>query len=316
MTDPDSATPAGARFYLPFLAGDGVLLLAATLLQQQAHRPMEAYEVICFTLCVGLGAVVCVLPFVLKQRAEVTLAETGELTDALAQIQNLAQIADKIGLATGQWQTVQEHAVRVSNSSRELVDRMSAETKDFVTFMDKANKTEVNHLRLEVEKLRRGEGEWMQVTVRLLDHVYVLYTAAAHSGQPTLTEQIGNFQNACRDVVRRVGLVPLAVAPGTAYDPEAHQLHDSQTPPAAAGFVAETVAPGYSWQGQLLRLPLVVLQAPVDPATAPVQEPMPETREIPTNPLPSSFASAPAEGPFSGAPDVTPAGSTQERFPL
>ena len=40
---------------------------------------------------------------------------------------------------------------------------MTAEARAFQQFLDKANDTERNHLRLEVEKLRRAEGDWLQV---------------------------------------------------------------------------------------------------------------------------------------------------------
>jgi len=70
----------------------------------------------------------------------------------------------------------------------------------------------VQHLELETAKLRRAEGDWLQVTVRILDHVFALYVAAARSGQPRLAEQIAAFQNACRDAARRVGLVAHAGA--------------------------------------------------------------------------------------------------------
>ena len=62
---------------------------------------------------------------------------------------------------------------------------------------------DLRKVRLEVEKLRRAEGEWLQVLVRVLDHVYALHLGALRSGQPNLIEQLSNFQNACRDAARR-----------------------------------------------------------------------------------------------------------------
>jgi len=44
------------------------------------------------------------------------------------------------------------------------------------------NDSEKTTLRLEVEKLRRGELEWLQALVHILDHVFALHTAAMHSG--------------------------------------------------------------------------------------------------------------------------------------
>ncbi|PYK65771.1 MAG: nucleotide exchange factor GrpE [Verrucomicrobia bacterium] len=91
-------------------------------------------------------------------------------------------------------------------------------------------------------------------------HIYALYQAAVRSGQSNLVEQLGLFQDSCRDVARRVGLVPFTAIPGESYDSKLHQLADSGAVPAAEARVAETVANGYSFQGQLVRPALVTLQ--------------------------------------------------------
>jgi molecular chaperone GrpE (heat shock protein) len=122
--------------------------------------------------------------------------------------------------------------------------------------MKKANDGEKATLRLEVEKLRRAENDWLNVVIHMLDHVFALNRAAVHSGQEKLTLQLGQFQNACHDVARRVGLVPLLAAPGVPFDAQRHQLIDGKAP-AAAGVVAEVVALGFTFQGKLIR-PVVV----------------------------------------------------------
>ena len=81
--------------------------------------------------------------------------------------------------------------------------------------------------------------------------------AAAHSGQPNVQQQIGLFQNACRDVVRRVGLLTLEAEPGEAFDEARHRLLDNEPRPEPGAVVAETLATGFSFQGQMLRPMLV-----------------------------------------------------------
>jgi molecular chaperone GrpE (heat shock protein) len=142
---------------------------------------------------------------------------------------------------------------------------MTAEIRDFNEFQAKMNDTEKGALRLEVDKLRRIEGDWLQVVARILDHVFALHTAAARSGQPELAEQVGQFQHACRDTARRVGLTPFEVAAGEAFDAERQRVHGTENPPAGAA-VAETLAPGLTFQGRLIRPALVRLQAADAPA--------------------------------------------------
>ena len=153
----------------------------------------------------------------------------------------------------------------------------------------KLNDTEKGALRLEVEKLRRSEGEWLQVVVRILDHIFALHNAAARSGQPELAENIGQFQNACRDAARRVGVTPFSAAPEEKYDAQKHRAHGVENPPAEA-VVAETLAPGLTFQGRLIRPALVRLQEAVSstPAPAPAAEAAPE---IPSE-KPDAVASA------------------------
>ena len=94
--------------------------------------------------------------------------------------------------------------------------------------MQRANDSERATLRLEVEKLRRAEADWLQVLVRMLDHVYALHQGALRSGQPMLIEQVGNFQNACRDAARRVGLTPFTANEAEPFDAQRHQLIEDE----------------------------------------------------------------------------------------
>lgn len=116
------------------------------------------------------------------------------------------------------------------------------------------------HLRLEVEKLRRGEGEWLQLVVHLLDHVHALHRAGVRSGQPSVIEQLTQFQNACRDVVRRTGIGIIDAQPRQPFDSKIHQTLDGAEAPADS-LIAEGLAPGVSYQGQLVRRCLVQLLA-------------------------------------------------------
>ena len=136
---------------------------------------------------------------------------------------------------------------------------MAAEAKAFTEFLQKANDAERAHLRLEAEKLRRNETEWLQIVLRMLDQVHALFQAALQSGQPALAEQIGLFQNACRDLSRRAGMAVVTALAGEPFDPKRHQLlHDAAAPDNA--LILDTLAPGYTYQGQMVRRALVRLQ--------------------------------------------------------
>jgi len=262
----------------PFLLGDAALLAIAFFFIQRAPHPIGRWEIVTAASCVALGAILGALPFILDYRAITKTIEAGALGSIGEKIQNLEKLAGQINAATNEWLNVQTQAERISNGANEIAEKMAGEVRQFSEFMQKMNDSEKAALRLEVEKLRRGEAEWMQVLVRILDHVYVLHAAAVRSGQPKLAEQIGNFQNACRDAARRIGLAPFSAEPDEPFDADRHQAVGEEQKPPADSIVAETVGAGFTFQGKLLRPALVRLREKNPPSEAVTEE------SAPTNP--------------------------------
>ena len=244
----------------PFLLGDGLLLGMAYFICYQSKFVLGHWELCFVVLCVVGGAMFAIAPFLLEYDALAKMAEAGSLTTVVSQLRDLEGIATQISGATSQWQEVQGSAEKIANAAREIGERMTSEVKTFTEFMQRANDSERANLRLEVEKLRRAEADWLQVLVRMLDHVFALHQGALRSGQPALIEQVGNFQNACREAARRVGLTPFAANEAEPFDAQRHQLVEDGTTPPPDAVVADTVAAGYTFQGRLIRLALVRLR--------------------------------------------------------
>jgi molecular chaperone GrpE (heat shock protein) len=248
----------------PFLVADALFLGAALLLWQQGHRPLLGWEAAGLILCTGAGAGVFLTPFLRRSANDQTLAQAQKLADAAAKIQRLDELASQISNSTAQWQAVQDAAAKTAQTAASLAESMAAEARAFTEFLQKANDAERAHLRLEAEKLRRNETEWLQIVIRMLDQVHALFQAALQSGQPSLAEQIGLFQNVCRDLGRRAGVAVVTAPAGEPFDPKRHQLLNDAPAPENA-LILDTLAPGYTYQGQLVRRALVRLQ---DPAPA------------------------------------------------
>ncbi len=256
----------------PFFVATGFMLgLSYFLFYYQAKWPLTAWEMIACMVCVTLGEVLWILPYLLEYRAIikygalVKLIETSSLREATDKIQNLEHCVAKISSASDQLSSVQEQADKTTGLANDITERMAKEVREFTAFMQKANDGEKSTLRLEVEKLRRAENEWLNVQVFTLDHIFALNRAASRSGQPNLVAQLSHFQDACRDAARRVGLVPVLAATGEAFDEKRHQLSEGQTA-AAGATVLEVIATGYTFQGKLIRLALVLLQEEAKPA--------------------------------------------------
>ena len=244
----------------PFLLGDVLLLGTACFIGYQCRFVLGHWEMCFIVLCVVGGALLGIAPFYVEYEALVKVAEAGALNTAVAQLKNLEGIANQISGATAKWQDAHEQAGKTATTAREIAERMTGEVQAFQDFMKRANDSERATLRLEVEKLRRAEGDWLQVLVRTLDHVYALHQGAARSGQPRLLEQVSNFQMACRDAARRVGLTPFAPSAGEPFNNQQHQLLEEGAQAPAGAVVAETIATGYNFQGRMLRAALVRLQ--------------------------------------------------------
>jgi molecular chaperone GrpE len=256
----------------PFFLGDALLLGAAVFIGYKSKFALGHWELCFIVLCVIGGALLAIAPFLLEYNALVKLTEAGSLTTAVSQLHNLEGIAGQITGATGRWQDAQDAADQTARSAKEIAERMTAEVKSFTEFMQRANDKERATLRLEVEKLRRSEADWLQVVVRILDHVFALHQGALRSGQAGLIEQLGSFQNACRDAARRVGLTPFAASEAEPFDAQRHQLLPDSAAPAPDAVVAETIATGYTLQGRLIRPALVRLRETAVGVSVPTPE--------------------------------------------
>jgi molecular chaperone GrpE (heat shock protein) len=255
----EKSAPKVAKW--PFLLADLVLLGLAGVIFQRGHNPLEPFELAGVVACGVVGAWCFIQPFLREYEVVAKFAESDSLTTATKEIRNIEQVAQEITSAQNFLQAAQQDSLKAVEAAKEIGDRMTVEAKHFAEFMKSANDTEKGHLRLEVEKLRRTEGDWLQVVVRMLDHTFALQHAAVRSGQKSLIEQLSQFQFALRDAARRVGLTAFGAEPGEAFDAQKHHPADGKLPEGPAT-VGETTAPGYTYQSRLVRPALVILTTP------------------------------------------------------
>ena len=301
----------------PFLVGGGLLLVFGFIFVN--HSPLPGHWALLAIVCAGFGAGLGVIPYLLDYRAMGKALEVNALGSIAERIQNLDKIAAQISAASNHW-TVAEESIRgqadkTTVAAKAIADRMTNEVIEFSDFMKKMNDSEKAALKLEVDKLRRGETEWLQVLVIILDHVYALHTGAVRSGDAKFTGPITNFQNACRDVVRRLGLVPFAAAAGEPFNPATHRVMDGKEAPAGA-VVAETVGCGYTFQGQPLRQALVRLREAAAPAKPPVEKPAPVSAPAPVRKPVEKPQEKPAAAPAPAAAAAPKPAKGDDEFSL
>ncbi len=240
----------------PFLIVDLLLVGLAFYWVTHAVLPLNRWEIGAVSALCIVAALLGVVPFLRDHRAAVQLYELANLAAATEQLQELGILAAQIRNATNQWHGVNQSAAQAVQSAGEISARMESEAKAFGELMTKSQEHRARTMQLELDKLRRGEGELLQVIVHLIDHTYALFQAANRSGQPQLIQQLGQFRAACLETCRRVGLVPHEARPGDPYDPQVHQTL-RETPPPDGTRIGHTIACGFTFQGQPLR-PIVI----------------------------------------------------------
>ena len=280
----------------PFLLGDALLVGAGAFILHTNPWPIPPIPLGLAVGCFVAGAWMAITPFVREHTAAVKLWEQANLAEAAQQIDQLATLANQIAAATGQWQNVQEISGKTVASASELAGKMSNEARAFAEFIQRANDQEKQTLRLENEKLCRGEGDFLQVMVHLLDHIFALFGAAVRSGQQPLIQQLGQFRAACLDTVRRLGLVAHEARPGDEFDPRYHQTPDGKDP-APGSKIAGTIAAGYSYQSQPVRRILVAIQKDEPaPAAVPAGEEQGTPTAVPEPSVDPELPLAPEQG--------------------
>ena len=166
---------------LPFLIGD-ILLIAAAIYVAQFGQLLGQWQYVAIISALAFGAWLFAWPFVLEFRAATKIAEASALNDVTTKIGDLNKVTTSISSAILEWQHVQQSSTQFVTSAQHIAEQMTDEARRFGELMSKLHENEKNHLRLEVEKLRRVEGDWLGVTVRMLDHVHALHCAGLRSG--------------------------------------------------------------------------------------------------------------------------------------
>lgn len=275
-----SLKPAPRINKFPFLLTDLACLgVAVTILYRNAG-PIGGGQLLAIVACVALGAWACVTPFLRDHDVDVRLAESDNLHDTVQQIRQLKDVATAVQTATARWQIFQENSTETSAAMQRMANQLTNDARNFAESLKQANDVEKTALRLDIDKRKRAEGDWLKIIVTLLDHVHALYQAGVRSGQQNVIQQLGSFQTACRDVVRRVGLVAIEAQAGEVFNPDTHRLADEKQTAPEGAVIAGTLATGFTFQGQLVRPVLVALaDKHVPPAEA--QDLPPRSTELP-----------------------------------
>jgi molecular chaperone GrpE (heat shock protein) len=251
MTNHTKSPPILPRW--PFFLADGLFLALSVTITFFADKPLVAWQVVALFICVSAAAFCGIFPFLKEYMLQSKLLEINELSSTVDQISRLEELGKYINSATNQWENVQEHSSETIKAANAVYEQMLQESEKFADLMKSADDKEKRQLKVEVDKLRRMERDWLELTVHVLDHVHGLYIASIKSGHNKYMNQVTQFRNACLDIARRVGLAPFMANASDSFDPNVHQQADPKAPLSPKATIEEVIVPGYTYQGRLLR---------------------------------------------------------------
>lgn len=289
--------------YVPFLMADLVMLLVAGAIVYLNNLPLNLWQTALCVLSAIVGCVFLIIPFVLEYRAALKMEETQALSSTVEKIQKLEEVARQITSATNYWQSVQNDAVKIVESTRNIQEQIAKQSREFIESITRANDVEKASLRVEVDKLEQMRKEYVEVIVRMLDQVYALYRAALSSGNQRIVEQITLFQINCRQIAERIGLVAFDGKRGDKFDNQRHINVDRKATETANSTISGVLAPGYTYQTKMLRQALVKVadgkQEQPQPTSTSSETPMTETPSSESKPQEpqSPEPSAPQQNP-------------------
>jgi hypothetical protein len=159
MNPPDEAPKLSPW---PFLIGDAFLLATAAYLASRSPEPLAGPTLIAVVVCVGLGAVLACIPFLLSytRRQDLALAERQNEIAALAR--TTAESAEQISIVAQGLQTISESTHRALKPLDHLPQKLQEKINEFKAQLNEVTIDENEALAQEVNTLRTSEIERLE----------------------------------------------------------------------------------------------------------------------------------------------------------
>jgi predicted house-cleaning noncanonical NTP pyrophosphatase (MazG superfamily) len=147
---------------LPFLLGDVILLAVAAYVAVAAGTPLPPAAIYAITACVGLGAILAGIPFVLdyNRRQDALLSERQAALEAL--VRTTAAAAEQASISASGLHQIAELAQKNLRQAEQLPQKLQERIHEFTRSRDEAMAAELEALQQEVNTLRASEAEKLE----------------------------------------------------------------------------------------------------------------------------------------------------------
>ncbi len=295
----------------PFLLGDALLLATAAYLASRSPAPLAGPALFAVVLCVGLGAVLACIPFLLNytRRQDLALAERQNEIAALAR--TTAESAEQIGIVAQGLQSISETTHRALKPLDQLPQKLQEKINEFKAQLNEVNINENEALAQEVNTLRTSEIERLETafaSVRKTAAELAALETATRQHLADLTASLARFATSAERTTAQ------AQAALTATRDEASRALESAQKAATAAFEQAVASALRSLENRLQQpppaaptddRPAATSAAPARTAHAPHEEtppPAPEIASTPFSELPPEVSPVTSHPPFSPPP--------------
>ncbi|AHF93864.1 hypothetical protein OPIT5_30540 [Opitutaceae bacterium TAV5] len=144
---------------LPFFIADAILLAAAFFVAQRGGTPIETPPLLVVAFCVGLGAVLTVVPFWTDyvRRREDALREREDALQTLAR--STTSTAEQVGIAAASLHTISENLHRAAHAAEQLPRQLQEKIDRFKEHLAASESDSLDALQQEIASLRSSESE-------------------------------------------------------------------------------------------------------------------------------------------------------------
>lgn len=153
---------------LPFIVGDGVLIVAAVFIAMNSEFPLGTVPLLVIAACVIVGAGLVALPFVVdyNRRQDVLLTERENVMESLTR--TLAASSEQLGIAAASLPASAEATAKSLKLAEQLPARIQDKLNLIKEQMAEAENGELEALQQEVATLRSVESERLETAAEKL----------------------------------------------------------------------------------------------------------------------------------------------------
>ncbi len=316
---------------LPFFIGDALLLLAAGFIASRSDDPIGTASLLGIVLCVGLGAALAVIPFLVDyaRRQDEALEERQQTLAALAR--DVSASAEQISIAAAAAPGLAQNAAHAGKLAEQLPKLIQDKIHQLKDALAEAGDAEIENLRQELATLRSAETERLAEVVEKLDRttVRLVELLVRWEQLPAQTEAAAKeLQTALKSLAKAKPASPRAervvTPPAAAPEPEPqptpvetvdvvedtppeppHPARAATEPPSESAPEPElTPEPAAETAADAAPDPASPSAAESAPESSPAPEPEPETEPEPAVAAPRPSPRRKAPPPIDDNPDL------------